>query len=58
VVQHIWEGGTGTVRSFVVTACLVSEDKPGVLRSVIAPLIEVGADLQVVMGHHHPRDEN
>ena len=30
------------------------ENKPGALRSVLAPLAEVGADLQVVMGYRHP----
>ena len=29
------------------------ENKPGALSSVLAPLAEAGADLQVVMGYHY-----
>jgi len=34
------------------------ENKPGVLSSVLAPLAEVGADLQVVMGYRYADEEN
>ena len=34
------------------------ENKPGALSSVLAPLAEVGADLQVVMGYHYADEEN
>ena len=33
------------------------EDKPGVLASVLEPLANAGADLQVVMGYHFPLPE-
>ena len=33
------------------------ENKPGALSGVLAPLAEVGADLQVVMGYGHPGDK-
>lgn len=32
-------------------------NKPGVLRQVLAPLAEAGADLQVVMGYRYPGEE-
>jgi len=34
------------------------ENKPGVLSSVLAPLAEVGADLQVVIGYRYADEEN
>ena len=34
------------------------ENKPGALSSVLAPLAEVGADLQVVMGYRYADEEN
>ena len=34
------------------------ENKPGALSSVLAPLAEVGADLQVVMGYRYHDEEN
>jgi len=34
------------------------ENKPGVLSGVLAPLAEVGADLQVVMGYRFADEEN
>ena len=34
------------------------ENKPGALSSVLAPLAEVGADLQVVMGYRYPGEEH
>jgi len=34
------------------------ENKPGVLSSVLAPLAEVGADLQVVMGYRYTDEED
>ena len=34
------------------------ENKPGVLSGVLAPLAEVGADLQVVMGYRYADEEN
>ncbi len=34
------------------------ENKPGALESVLAPLAEAGADLQVVMGYRYPGDEH
>ncbi len=34
------------------------ENKPGVLSSVLGPLAEAGADLQVVMGYRYSGDEN
>ena len=34
------------------------ENKPGALSGVLAPLAEVGADLQVVMGYRYPDEEN
>jgi hypothetical protein len=33
------------------------ENKPGALSSVLAPLADAGADLQVVMGYRHPSDK-
>jgi hypothetical protein len=33
------------------------ENKPGALSGVLAPLAEVGADLQVVMGYRYPGDK-
>ena len=33
------------------------QNKPGALSSVLAPLAEAGADLQVVMGYRHPREK-
>ncbi len=35
-----------------------AEDKPGALSNVLAPLAEVGADLQVVMGYRCPGSKN
>jgi hypothetical protein len=34
------------------------ENKPGVLSTVLGPLAEVGADLQVVMGYRYPDEES
>jgi hypothetical protein len=34
------------------------ENKPGALGSVLAPLGEAGADLQLVMGYRYPGDEH
>ena len=34
------------------------ENKPGALSSVLAPLAEAGADLQVVMGYRYHGEEN
>ena len=34
------------------------QNKPGALSSVLAPLAEAGADLQVVMGYRHPSDKH
>ena len=34
------------------------ENKPGALSGVLAPLAEVGTDLQVVMGYRYHDDEN
>ena len=34
------------------------ENKPGALSSVLAPLAEVGVDLQVVMGYRYHDEEN
>ena len=34
------------------------ENKPGALSSVLAPLAEVGADLQVVMGYRYYDEDN
>jgi hypothetical protein len=34
------------------------EDKPGALSGVLAPLAEVGVDLQVVMGYRYPDAKN
>jgi len=46
-----------TVKKIVVWRTEV-EDKPGALSSVLAPLAEVGADLQVVMGYRYPDEAN
>ena len=34
------------------------QNKPGVLGSVLGPLADAGADLQVVMGYRYPGDEH
>ncbi|MGO9110243.1 MAG: hypothetical protein ACLP9L_13540 [Thermoguttaceae bacterium] len=46
-----------TVKKIVVWRTDV-EDKPGALSSVLTPLAEVGADLQVVMGYRYPDEAN
>jgi hypothetical protein len=46
-----------TVKKIVVWRTEV-EDKPGALSGVLAPLAEVGADLQVVMGYHYHGGEH
>jgi hypothetical protein len=46
-----------TVKKIVVWRTDV-EDKPGALSGVLAPLAEVGVNLQVVMGYRYPDEEN
>lgn len=46
-----------TVKKVTLWRCDV-ENKPGVLATVLEPLAEAGADLQVVMGYRYPDDKN